>query len=46
MLVLVFLLIIQKDEVMVWHPRGVTKTRIRLSYELHVNFSEFMIKGN
>ena len=42
-LVLVFLPIIQKEELTGWHTSGVTTTRIRV---LWVNFSEFLIKGN
>ena len=42
-LVLVFLPIIQKEELTGGHPSGVTTTSIRV---LWVNFSEFLIKGN
>ena len=40
-LVLVVLLIIQQEELMKWHPSGVTRTRIRV---IEVNFSEMSIK--
>ena len=42
MLDLVFLLIIQQEEPMVWHPSRVTRTRILV---IGVNSSEFLIKG-
>ena len=41
-LVLVVLPIIQQDELMKWHQRGVTCFRIRV---IRVNFSEILIKG-
>ena len=31
-----------KEELMGWHPRGVTRTRTRV---IGLNFSEFLIKG-
>ena len=31
----------RKEELMGWHPRGVTRTRARV---IGVNFSEFLIK--
>ena len=42
MLDLVFLLIIQQEELMGWHPIRVTRTRILV---IGVNSSEFLIKG-
>ena len=39
---LLVLPIIQPEELMNWHPSGVTRTRIRL---IGVNFSEILIKG-
>ena len=32
----------QQEELMGWHPSGVTRTRIRVT---EVNFSEFLFKG-
>ena len=40
-LVLVFLPILQKEELMGCHPSGVTRSRIRV---IGVNFTEFLIK--
>ena len=40
-LLLVGLPIIQQEELMKWHPSGVTRTRIRV---IGVNFSEILIK--
>ena len=37
-----FLLIIQQEELMGWHPSRVTRTRILV---IGVNSSEFLIKG-
>ena len=34
--------LIQQEELMGWHPSGVTKTRIQV---IGVNFSDFLIKG-
>ena len=42
MLDLVFLPIIQQEELMGWHPSRVTRTRILV---IGVNSSEFFIKG-
>ena len=42
MLVLEFFTLIQQEELMGWHPSGVTGTRIRV---IAVNFSEYLIKG-
>ena len=41
MLLLVGLPIIQQEELMKWHPGGVTRTRILV---IGVNFSEILIK--
>ena len=41
-LVLVVLPITQQEELMGWHPSGLTRTRIRV---IGVNFSDFLIKG-
>ena len=41
MLLLAVLPIIQQEELMKWHPSGVTRTRIRVT---GVNFSEILIK--
>ena len=41
MLVLVVLPIVHQEELMKWHPSGVTRTRIRV---IGVNFSEILVK--
>ena len=42
MLDLPFLLIIQQEKLMEWHPSRVTRTRIQV---IGVIFSDFLIKG-
>ena len=42
MLDLLFLLIIQQEKIMEWHPSRVTRTRIQV---IGVIFSDFLIKG-
>ena len=42
LLALVFLPIKQREDLMGWHPREVTRTRIRV---IGINFGEILIKG-